>query len=115
MVLAAGARCLLRRHGRRSIVVALLCLSAAALFLLITGRVAGFRILGRHCAPLFPSLLLLLGWGLMTLWEQRHWSGRWVVAGFICCNLLSCLSVRFAERHAKDNYREAAALVEGKK
>jgi hypothetical protein len=42
--------------------------------------------------------------------KRRDWTGRLVVAAFVGLSLVSCLSLRFSERHAKDDYRGAAAM-----
>jgi len=46
-----------------------------------------------------------------ALWSHGGWPRRLMVCGFFLLSLFSCLSLRFAARHAKDNYRDAAAYA----
>ncbi|MBI3850110.1 MAG: hypothetical protein HY298_07455 [Verrucomicrobia bacterium] len=96
-------------------------IAAPAVALVIAGLTLHFRIVGRHFTPLMPVILFLLSTGLTTLWCHRSPSrdlraggvllGKLVVGVFCCLSLLSCLSLRFAARHEKDDYRSAAALA----
>jgi hypothetical protein len=100
----------IKGRNRRHLVLALCCALPLA-FILAVGCVAHFRVLGRHCAPIIPVLLLLAASGLAWLWSRRRpWP--WLVAlAFCSLSLLSCLSLRFSPRHQKDNYRAAAAFA----
>jgi hypothetical protein len=83
-------------------------LGACVLF--FVGYQTDFRVLARHAAPLVVFWLLVCGAGFDLLW-RKGWPGRVIVVGFVLCNLLSCLELRFALRHAKDDYRQAAAVA----
>ena len=110
LVLGEGLREILKRHDRRVWFVAL-CSAAPAAFILLVGVVAHFRALGRHFTPLLSVVLLLLGLGLAQLWSRRRaWS---TCLAFVFCglSLASCLSLRLASHHQKDNYRAAAAAA----
>ena len=74
-----------------------------------------WRVLGRHLIPTVPLLNLLLAMGVVSLLGTGHTRGRrlrWTAA--TACLLFlaaSSLSLRFADRHKKDDYRAAAALA----
>jgi hypothetical protein len=87
-----------------------IALGAAAVILLAAGRVRHVSLLGRHFAPLFPCLLLLVAAGLKNLNERGGWR-RLLTVSFLLLCLASALSLRFCERHAKDDYRAAAAIA----
>src|SRR6185295_15583577 len=57
-----------------------------------------------------PALLFWLACGLRELWTRGN-RARAVVILFIGLNLGSAVSLRFAQRHAKDDYRTAAAIA----
>jgi hypothetical protein len=86
----------------------ILCCAAPPAFILAVGWFAHFRVLGRHLAPFVPVWLLLLAFGLETLWAQKHAVMKLAAVVFCLLSLISCLSVRFAPRHGKDDYRSAA-------
>jgi hypothetical protein len=84
---------------------------AASVFLSLVGLHTHFRILGRHFTPLLVPLIAWLGLGLAGLWASGSTLRRaWAVL-FVALSLASCLSLRFAPRHAKDDYRGAAAMA----
>jgi len=85
-------------------------LGMAVLLLLGLGVVKHFRVLGRHFAPLLPVLICWMACGIRELWSRGKWA-RLLVVLFILLNLLSSVSLRFAGRHIKDDYREAAAVA----
>ena len=82
----------------------------AAFFLLAAGALKHDRVLGRHFAPLAPILIFLLAAGCREFWRRGNFH-RAVVGLFLALALASDFSVRFAERHARDDYRAAAALA----
>lgn len=79
-------------------------------FLLGTGFISHFRVLGRHFTPLLPVLLFVAAAGVHVLWK-RGVGWRFVVVIFLGLSAGSCLQIRFAARHAKDDYRAAAFLA----
>jgi hypothetical protein len=97
-------------RNRKHIALALCCAVPPA-FILGVGWIAHFRVLGRHLAPFVPVWLLLLTFGTAALWARRSVLARTIVVIFCVLSLFSCLSLRFAPRHEKDNYRAAAALA----
>ena len=88
-----------------------LCCCLPPVLILGAGWVMHFRVLGRHLTPFVPALLLLLIFGASALWSHGTWWARAPVVVFCLLSLISCLSLRFAARHEKDDYRMAAALA----
>jgi hypothetical protein len=109
-IVVAGAAYILRRSDRRILLACVVMLGGAAVFLFAVGCIKEFRILGRHFAPLLPLLLAVQAAGLAVLWRRR--SGKVVALMFLVLALGSALSFRFAPRHAKDDYRSAAAAAQ---
>jgi hypothetical protein len=112
-VLYVGARSILKRTRQKVFVGATLVVCGATLFILATGYVTHFRALGRHCAPLLAIVLWGIAAGLRALWERRFILRRGLAVGFVVASLSSCVSLRLGLRHAKDGYREAAAVARG--
>lgn len=110
VVLAAGCRSIAASTSRRKRLCWILAFALVLGFILAVGVTVRFRVLGRHCAPLLPLVLFVLGSGIAALLKRRDWTGRLAVAAFVGLSLISCLSLRFSERHAKDDYRGAAAM-----
>ena len=82
----------------------------AAATVLALGVLTGFRVLGRHCMPILPFVFLAMAMAASTLWQgQRRVAGRALVLLVSLGMLSSALSYRFLQRHAKDDYRAAAA------
>jgi 4-amino-4-deoxy-L-arabinose transferase-like glycosyltransferase len=80
-------------------------------FLSVVGIVTHFRLLGRHSAPMMPLWLFLIANGMVLLASKPGWVGRIIVGTFLSLGLFSSLSVRFAYRQSKDDYRRASALA----
>lgn len=87
----------------------LLLLAAGGLFL--TGILAPFRITGRHWMPIFPFFLLWASRRICCAWPTRPRLTALTCAALIILSLASCLTLRFASRHAKDDYRGAIRYV----
>jgi hypothetical protein len=104
---------LYRRDRRRLFSVGIVVLGTLAV-LLLAAWASHFRLLGRHCAPAFAAVVLLLSAGATEAWlHTRRWP-KVLLIGFLLATLASCLSARFAERHHKDDYRAVAAFAEMK-
>jgi hypothetical protein len=73
-------------------------------------------VVGRHLFATVPVLNLVLALGLLRLWDtpagRLQAAGRLAAAACLAALALSALSMRFAERHAKDDYRLAAAIAQ---
>jgi hypothetical protein len=110
VLLIFGFRYLLQSNRRNNFLGLTLLVAAPVIFILGTGLILNFRVLGRHFAPLFPVVILLLALGMVTAW-QRGLFGKTIAVGFLALNLASCLSLRFEARHAKDDYRSAAIIA----
>jgi hypothetical protein len=94
-----------------------LWLTAAIFLLLATGFIVlmsvltQFRLLGRHLMPLEPVVILGAAVAVTALVRSgRNWA-KTLACGFCMVWLASALSLRFAPRHARDDYRSAAALA----
>jgi hypothetical protein len=110
-VALAGAREIIQRVPFRMVLYSILFFGGVFVFLLLVGVFMHFRLLGRHCTPLLVLVVYLLGMGVARLWSSRHgWAKGWVVL-FVGLSLVSSLSLRFAPRHTRDNYRDAAAIA----
>lgn len=94
--------------GRQEWLAGLICL-APAVMILVAGLVMHFRVLGRHLIPLLPVIWWVAHGGVLRLWRGVGGLGKFVGAAFLVLNLASCLTLRWAERHAKDDYRSASA------
>jgi len=110
-VVLAGAREIIQRVPIRMVLYSILFFGGVFVFLVLVGVFMHFRLLGRHCTPLLVLVVCLLGMGVARLWSSRHgWAKGWVVL-FVGLSLASSLSLRFAPRHTRDNYRDAAAIA----
>jgi hypothetical protein len=87
--------------------------------LAILAGAAHFPFWGRHLAPVFPAIVLIAAISLSSLGFRR--SATWGLAATLCVVLFaSSLQLKYADRHAKDDYRgatnrAAAALSTGKR
>jgi hypothetical protein len=110
ILIGAAALRGLKSWSLKSLAIVLCCCIPPA-FILGAGWAVHFRVLGRHLAPFVPALLLVLTFGASALWSQKSGWARVPVVVFCLLSLLSCLSVRFAARHEKDDYRTASAVA----
>lgn len=83
----------------------------ALLLVFVASHQTHFKLLGRHLMPLEPAVILALALALTSLLGRRRWGARILVLGFCLLWLGSSLSLRFAPRHARDDYRSAAAVA----
>jgi hypothetical protein len=67
--------------------------------------------LGRHFTPVASATFALFAAGIVYLWQGSK-AGKVVATGFLALSLGSSLCIRLAERHAKDDYRQAATLAQ---
>jgi hypothetical protein len=109
-VLIAGCQRIIQKTPRRIWLGVIVALGTASGFLLVAGIVLHFRVLGRHFTPLAPIILLLIATGLSGLWENGGWR-RIIATLFLLLSFDSAISLKLAERHAKDDYRDAAAVA----
>ncbi len=100
-----------RRLSRRTRFGLMLALGLPVAMILGAGFVKHFRVLGRHFTPFLPVLLALLWLGFEQCRAQRMRLAKALAWLFVVLSLASGLSFRFAARHEKDDYREAARLA----
>ena len=116
MVFAVGLKEAKSRLGTRE----LLLMGALGLLpvgiVIFSGFAMHWRVAGRHLFAALPLLNLVLALGLATLLQagaRRHQRLRWLLAVSALLFLVySSCSLRFSERHRKDDYRAAAALAQ---
>jgi hypothetical protein len=65
----------------------------------------------RHFAPVFPFYVALLGFAGARIFQQRSLITKLLPCSLMLLLLFSALSLRFAERHRKENYRAAAEIA----
>jgi len=110
VVAIAGISELRARIGLRAVLVAVCFVLFPILVTHSVGVATGWRVLPRHLI----SMVCLVGalYALGVVWWWRRGAVGMVVAStaiVILCS--SALSVRYAARHAKDDYRRAAAMA----
>lgn len=105
-----GGRELWQKMGPKKLAAIFLAALAPAGFILATGALVHFRVLGRHMMCLAPLVFLLLAIGAAATWRRRRW-GKIAVTVFFALYVTSSLTLRFANRHQKDDYRGAAAIA----
>ncbi len=87
----------------------ILLLGPPMVFMILLGVLKDFRVLGRHLTPLLPALLVYLGIAVAAV--RRSTFNNILTTTLFVLLAVSCLSYRFAERHRKDDYRQAAAIA----
>src|SRR5439155_8959477 len=70
VVVGAGTQRLWGTHDRTALLKVALNFLGAAVFLLMVGYRAGFRVLGRHFAPVLSICVLVSGLGCAALWQR---------------------------------------------
>ncbi len=107
-VLTGGFKEAASRVGLKRFLLLIFLLATPPVLLAAVGVTVRFRMLGRHLTPFLPVLWVFLSLGIAVLW-RRGLFGKLAGSSFFLLALLSCLSLRFDERHNKDDYRGAAA------
>ncbi len=107
-VLINGFRQMAKGQPAGRIAWIVLAVAGSALLLFGAGAAVHWRVLGRHCAGLMPLWIALLAFGLADFWRRPGLLGKAVAGACVALALWSCLSIRFASRHARDDYRDAA-------
>jgi uncharacterized membrane protein len=115
LVLLTGLRAAHRRLGTP----ALLALGALALLpaaiVVASGFIMHWRVLGRHLVAEVPLLSLVAALGMARLAGPS--GGRWrparvvLALAYLALLVVSAASMRFADRHQKDDYQTAAAIA----
>ena len=101
--------------GTSRLVLAAMFSILPLVIVIFSGFAMHWRVLGRHMIAELPVLNLLFALGLVKLFEKdagRGWSWRPMIAmTFLLALTYSACSLRFADRHRKDDYRAAAAVA----
>jgi hypothetical protein len=87
----------------------ILLLLPPLVFMVLLAFFKDFRVLGRHLTPLLPILCFYLAATIAASRDRR--ANRLITGSLLALLLTSCLMQRFASRHRKDDYRQAAALA----
>jgi len=108
-----GVREFASPFSRRS-AIALACSAAIPLAILAAvGVFANFSVLGRHMSPLIPALLVPLACACEV--AVRRFKDKPLVTAtvgaVVACSIVSCVMLRFSERHERDDYRTATGLA----
>ncbi|MES2659791.1 MAG: hypothetical protein V4689_14325 [Verrucomicrobiota bacterium] len=104
-----GLREWLRNTPRRVAVGVALAVGTPVVILAVVGWLADFRVLGRHMSPAMPAVLLPICVCLAHATVSRP---KLVIGTLaILLSLASAASLRFAGKHARDDYRTATRLA----
>jgi hypothetical protein len=109
LFLVSGFRAAWRKLGPATLLVFGAAILFPALMTLVCGAASHARVLGRHLMPACLPVLFLLAAGMTAMKGRKRLLNGLLVAMLAA----SALSVRFAERHAKDDFRHAAAVAKG--
>ncbi|MFG6443425.1 hypothetical protein [Roseateles sp. LKC17W] len=100
------------------------CFAAISLLLPIAmlaavGLLLHWRVVGRHLSGALPLLCLAMACFAHKAWQEKQLIARGLAAAMLLALAASTLAIRVADRHGKDDYRQAAqwaraALQEGK-
>lgn len=110
-VVIAGVRSIQKQVASRRFVFLCLALAIPAAALIGAAMVTHFRLLGRHCTPLMPAWYIVFAAGIISLWQSPRLISKLLVVSFLAVSLYSCLSIRFAQRHLRDDYASASAAA----
>jgi len=97
--------------GVRTLGLLIVCILLPVLFIFALGVVVHWRVLPRHFIPLVSLFSLLYAFGFAWWWWRRRFGGMAVTLISVIIMGYSSLSVRYAPRHAKDDYKDAAELA----
>jgi len=84
---------------------------AGLLSMLVVGVVDDMAVRARHAMPVFPAALLVAAVCADRLLASGRKTARAAPVLLLVAMLASSLSLRFGERHGKEDYRRAAALA----
>lgn len=99
------------QKDKKLLLLAVFVVVLPLLIVVLAGQARHVRILGRHLMPLFLFISLGLGLGLERSSKQSFRLASVAVGFFFLLQTISALEIRFAPRHARDDYRSAAALA----
>ena len=102
-------------RGRREVFVLGVVGLVPVAIVISSGFAMHWRVLGRHLIAALPVLNIVFALGLAKLLGtgSRRRPAVWAVVGIACMATLiySSFSIRFSDRHKKDDYRTAAAIA----
>jgi hypothetical protein len=105
-----GVRSWLRSVPPRCAVAVACAVLLPILVLTVVGLAQDFRVLGRHLSPAMPAVLLPIAAAFTQTGPSRLRPA--ILATLATAFMLaSSISLRFLERHARDDYRKATAFV----
>ena len=87
------------------------CIVLPVIFIFLLGVVVHWRALPRHFIPLISVFGILYAFGLAWWWQRRVLGMAVTLISTVLMGY-SALNVRYAPRHAKDDYKHAAELAE---
>ena len=108
--LGLGLRALWQQEGPRLIGLLLLAL-LPVLVLLGLAELKHWRVVGRHMVPLLFFVALVLAAAVRSAWTGGAWPVRLIAGGALLALLASSLAIRWAPRHEREQYREAATAA----
>lgn len=106
----AGLREIKAMVGGRTLGLLIGCMLLPTLFIFAFGLILHWRPLPRHFIPLVSLFSLLYSFGIARCWRHRVGGMALALMSIIIMGY-SSISVRYAPRHAKDDYRRAAELA----
>jgi len=106
-----GMQAAARHLPRRASIAALIFALPPTFLLLAVGYTEHFRLLGRHFMPVFPVVLGLFAFAIWRLRFSHRGLAALALVALVGVWLTSSLSLRFSDRHRKDDYRSAARIA----
>ena len=92
-------------------VIGVACAAALPVIILtIVGSLQDFRVLGRHMSPVIPAVLLPIAAALAAPGKLRL-PGAILGTLAVAAMIASSVSLRFQERHARDDYQRATEIA----
>jgi len=113
--LVRGLQEAMKLLGSRRLIIAALLSLLPLVIVIYSGFAMHWRVLGRHMIAELPILNLLFALGLAKLFEKEAGRGRplrvMIALAFLLALTYSSFSMRFSDRHRKDDYQAAAAVA----
>lgn len=107
-LLVYAARITPKNQYRRAAIAGCVYAIPPAMLLFALGFMHNFRVLGRHFTPFLPIIIGLFTVAVANVWFRSRRLGIAFFSALIVFWLTSSFSLRFGERHRKDDYRGAA-------
>jgi hypothetical protein len=109
-VLIIAGRAFIRAADFRTILAATLYVALPLSAMVCLVFLKDFHAVGRHFTPVSPVIVLAVALAVAAAgWEKSKWEIAWTAA-FLLLWLVSCLEIRLAPRHRRDDYRDAAQV-----